>query len=157
MVTCVFEDGGKGKLRHVTVKALTVNSKNQFLLEKRGPTLSRPGKYDIPGGYMDLDETTEQTALRELAEETGIQGKIKFLFRINDNPKRPNEDRQNVDFIYVVEAIGEEIKIDHESSEAGWYSEDELPENSEFAFDHLDSINKYLAYLKEPFQLPIIG
>jgi len=157
MVTCTFEDGGTGKLRHVTVKAITVNRKNQFLLEKRGPKLSRPGKYDIPGGYMNIDETTQQTALRELEEETGIQGKIKFLFRVNDNPNRPNEDRQNVDFIYVVEAINEEIKIDHESTEAGWYSENELPQNSEFAFDHLDSINKYLAYLKEPFQLPIIG
>lgn len=157
MIICEFEDGGNGKLRHVTVKALTVNDKNQILLEKRGPKLSRPGKYDIPGGFMNRDENTKQTALRELFEETGIKGEIEFLLRVNDNPDRPKEDRQSVDIIYVVRAMGGNIKVDHESMEAGWFSEENIPPEEDFAFDHHDSILKYFQYLKEPFELPIIG
>ena len=157
MITCEFEDGGKGKLRHVTVKALTHNDKNQILLVKRASWLSRPGKYDIPGGFMDRDEDTRNCAIRELFEETGIRGEVEFIFRVNDNPKRPNEDRQNVDFIYVVRLVGGELKTDHESTEAAWFSENDLPSEDEFAFDHRDSILKYFQYLKQPFQLPIIG
>ena len=157
MVVCEFENGGKGKLRHVTVKALTVNDKGEVLLVRRASHLSRGGKYDMPGGFMDRGEDTRQCAIRELLEETGIKGKIEFLFRVNDNPKRPKEDRQNVDFIYIVKPTMGELKVDHESTEAGWFSETNLPPEEDFAFDHRDSILKYFKYLKEPFELPIIG
>ncbi len=157
MISCEFENGNKASLRHATVKALTVNGKNQVLLEKRAQHLTRGGKYDLPGGFMDRDETSEECALRELFEETGIRGEIQFLFRINDNPNRPQEDRQNVDFIYIVKEISGELKTDHESTDVGWYSEEDIPSEDDFAFDHRDSILKYFQYLKEPFKLPIIG
>lgn len=157
MVICEFEDGGKGKLRHVTVKALTLNDKNEILLVKRAPQLLRGGKYDVPGGYMDRDEDTKQAAIRELKEEAGIDGEIIYLFRINDNPNRPHEDRQNVDVIYIVKAKSNDVKTDHESTEIGWFSKENLPSEEEFAFDHRDSILKYFEYLEKPFELPIIG
>lgn len=157
MIECKFENGNKAFLRHVTVKALIVNDKNEVLLEKRSSKVIGGGKYDIPGGFLEHGEDTKEGALRELFEETGIRGKIQFLFRINDNPKRPKEDRQNVDFIYIVKPITDELKVDHESTEAGWFSEANLPPEEEFAFDHRDSILKYFKYLKEPFELPIIG
>jgi len=157
MITCEFEDGGKGGLRHVTVKALTFNENQEILLVRRAPHILRGGKYDIPGGFMDRDEDTEEAALRELFEESGIRGKVKFLFRINDNPRRPKEDRQNVDFIYIVEKIGGELQTDSEGTDLAWFSQENLPSEEEFAFDHRDSILKYFKYLKEPFQLPIIG
>ena len=157
MIECKFENGGKANLRHVTVKALTINDKREVLITKRAAHLLRGGKYDIPGGFMDHGEDTKECTLRELFEETGIKGEIEFLLRVNDNPKRPKEDRQNVDFIYVVKAIGGEFKTDHETAEAAWFPEKKLPPEDEFAFDHRDSILKYFQYLKEPFELPIIG
>lgn len=157
MITCQFENGGKGQLRHVTVKALTVNDKNEVLLVKRAKDLLRGDKYDIPGGFLDRDEDTRSCALRELFEEAGIEGEIKFLLRVNDNPKRPKEDRQNVDVIYIVRAVRGKLQTDHESTEAAWFSEENLPPEEEFAFDHRDSILKYFQYLKQPFELPIIG
>ncbi|OGH17786.1 MAG: hypothetical protein A2868_01165 [Candidatus Levybacteria bacterium RIFCSPHIGHO2_01_FULL_40_15b] len=157
MINCEFENGKKASLRHVTVKALTINNKREVLLTKRATHLLRGGKYDIPGGFMDRGEDTRECALRELFEETGIKGEIEFLLRINDSPERPKEDRQNVDFIYVVKAIGGEFKTDHETAELAWFPEKNLPSEDEFAFDHRDSILKYFQYLKEPFELPIIG
>ncbi|MCL4418778.1 NUDIX domain-containing protein [Patescibacteria group bacterium] len=157
MILCRFENGGKGKLRHVTVKALTVNDKGEVLLIKRAQNLLRGGKYDIPGGFLDRDENSREGALRELFEETGIRGKIQFLFRINDNPERPNEDRQNLDIIYVVKSVKGRLKIDSESTRAGWFSRKNLPPEEEFAFDHRDSILRYFKYLKQPEKLPIVG
>ncbi|MBI2195785.1 MAG: NUDIX hydrolase [Candidatus Levybacteria bacterium] len=156
MINCTFENGRKSLLRHVTVGAIVVNDRNQVLLVKRAPNIHNGGKYTIPGGFLDRDETTGEGTLRELFEEAGIKGKIKFLFRVNDT-KRIKEDRQNVDFIYVVETLSEELKHDDEISEVKWFDQNSLPPDEEFAFDHRDSILKYFSYLKEPIKLPIIG
>src|ERR1035437_211634 len=105
MIKCILENGRKASFRHVTVGAIVVNEKKEVLLVKRAPNLSRGNKYSIPGGFLDRDENLEEAALRELKEETGYDGKIEMLFYINDNPKRPKEDRQNVDFVFIVKVI----------------------------------------------------
>lgn len=156
MITCKFENGGEALLRHVTVGAIVVNNEKQILLIRRAST-HRYGKYAIPGGFLSRDENSEEAALRELEEETGYSGKILDLFRINDNPKRPKEDRENVDFVYTIEITGGTPTLNKEASEIKWFSEEDLPGEDEFAFDHKDSIKKYFEYLKEPFKLPIIG
>lgn len=156
MIICRFEDGEEKKMRHVTVGALVVNKSQKVLLIKRAST-HRLGKYSIPGGFLERDENLEQATLRELNEETGYRGKIIALFRINDNPKRPNEDRQNVDVIYLVKIVAGKPKLNKEASEIKWFSEKDLPKEEEFAFDHRDSILRYFRSLKEAEKLPIVG
>lgn len=159
MITCTFEDGNKAKkgLRHVTVGAIAVNGQGQILLVKRGPSVPRPNTYSVPGGYFDRDETTAQAVLRELKEETGLSGKIRCLFHLNDNPGRPKEDRQNVDFIYVVDVVAGDVKTDWETLSATWFDENTLPKEEEFAYDHKKVIEKFFQYQKEAFPLPLIG
>lgn len=94
--------------------------------------------------------------MRELKEETGYDGEIVRLFRINDNPNRPKEDRQNVDFIYLVKIIGGTSTENNEVSEIIWVDKNSLPPDEDFAFDHRDSIVKYFEYLEKEFALPII-
>lgn len=156
MITCEFEDGGKAKLRHVTVVAIA-HKDNKILLVKRAPHLTRGGKYTVPGGFLDRDEDAKTAVLRELKEETGFLGSKPELFKINDNPKRPKEDRQNVDFIYIVEVTGGEKTDNSEVTSIDWFEKENLPSEDDFAFDHRDSILKYFQYLKEAFKLPIIG
>ena|SRR5260221_6209043 len=159
MITCTFENGGKAipGLRHVTVGALAVNDKGQILLVKRSDKHIRPNTYSVPGGFLGRDETTAFAALRELEEESGYTGKIISLFHVNDNPERPKEDRQNVDFIYAVKITGGTPKHDDEIASIMWFDENSLPPDEEFAFDHRDVILRYFAYLKNPFVLPIVG
>lgn len=159
MIKCTFENGGDALrgLRHVTVGAIAVNDKRQVLLVKRAQNIHNGGKFTIPGGFLDRDEDTAQGTLRELKEETGYDGEIVNLFRINDNPNRPKEDRQNVDFIYIVNIVDGIATSDNEVSNILWFSKDKLPQEQEFAFDHRDSILKYFEYLEERFLLPIIG
>src|SRR6185437_5877284 len=121
MITCVFENGLKTSKRHVCVGAIVVNEKKQVLLVKRAAHLSRPHKYTIPGGFMDRDETLEQAVLRELKEETGYEGDIVSLFRMNDNPQRPKEDRQNLDVLFVVHVIGGKETRNEEVTEITWF------------------------------------
>lgn len=155
MITCKFENGNKGSLRHVTVDGLVVHG-NKILLVKRAEHLLEGGKFSLPGGYLDRDEKAEEGMLREIQEETGYTGVIKFLFRVNTNPQRKGEDRQNVDFVFVVETKKQTSEPDNEVKKVQWFSLDQLPDPAQFAFDHFESIELYRQYLKQPTKLPII-
>ncbi len=157
MIDCTFENGGKTSLRHVTVGAVVFNGKNQVLLIKRSEKFSRPGTYSVPGGFLDRDEDSINAVLRELREEAGFEGEIVSLFHLNDNPQRPKEDRQNVDFIYLVNPTGGEFKKNEEVTSATWFDEDSLPDEEEFAFDHRTTILRAFEYKRKPFALPLLG
>lgn len=157
MITCTFEHGGEGSLRHITVACIVINAKQQILLVKRAPHLPNGNKYTIPGGFLDRDETIQEGALRELKEESGLIGEELLLFHINDNPKRPKEDRQNVDFIFVIKKFSGEFVENEEVTAIEWFDKDSLPTDEAFAFDHRDSILRYFDYEKKRFPLPVIG
>ena len=157
MLTCFFEDNNKAFLRHVTVDNIAIKD-NKILLVKRAPdTPADSNKYALPGGYLDRDETISQGAIREFEEETGYKGKIISLFRINTDPNRKGEDKQNVDFIYLVEAKEKVAEPDNEISEASWFDLDNLPKPEDIAFDHWESIGLYLKHKEKPFSLPILN
>ncbi len=155
MITCTFENGNKAHLRHVVVHGI-VEKDGKLLLCKRTGDLLESGKWSLPSGFLDRDETAEEGALRELREETGWEGKIISLFRIITRPDRPHEDRQNIAFIYLVKALQESGERDKESSLVDWVPINKLPPLPEFAFDHGESIRLYLEYRKSPFPLPLL-
>ncbi len=155
MITCTFEKGYKASLRHVVVHAI-VEKDGKLLLEKRTGDILETGKWALPGGFLDRDETASEGVLRELKEETGWEGKIISLFRINTKPDRPHEDRQNVAIDFLVKATKQISAPDRESSKVEWIQIDKLFPLSEFAFDHGESIGLYLKYRKTPFPLPLL-
>jgi ADP-ribose pyrophosphatase YjhB (NUDIX family) len=155
MITCAFEKGYSAKLRHVVVHAI-VEKNNGILLVKRTGDLLESGKWGLPGGYLDRDETAPEGALRELFEETGWKGEVISLFRLNTNPNRPHEDRQNISFDYVIRPTERTGSPDHESSAVSFVPLDSLLPFDEYAFDHGDTIRMYLEYRKNHTQLPIL-
>lgn len=56
---------------------LVINTAEEILL------LFRRGKWDLPKGKMDPPETPEETALREVTEETGLQN-IRIVRKLTD-------------------------------------------------------------------------
>lgn len=161
MITCTFEDGGMGKLRHVTANAIVVKG-GKVLLAKRGTynngkPLFEAGKWALIGGFLSRDETVEQALRREVKEESGWEIENLKLMHIKDNPDRRNEDRQNIEFVYIAEAKNKKGDSDEETSELHWFSLDSFPPNDQIAFDHADDLMIYIKYLKENLLLPVIG
>ncbi|MBI4999381.1 NUDIX hydrolase [Candidatus Gottesmanbacteria bacterium] len=154
MITCSLEDGGKSSLRHLVVHAI-VEKDGKILLVKRAKNLLEGGRWALPGGFLDRDETAEEGALREFLEETGWEGEVISLFRINTNPNRPKEDRQNAVLEFIVRPIRQIKKPDRETTGVRWVSIEDLI-SLDFAFDHGETVKLYLKYLKKPFILPLI-
>ena len=102
----------------------TRESTPQVLLIERGDEPFM-GCWAFPGGFLNMDETTEQCAIRELKEETGLE--------VED----PRGRTITVAYLAVVDAPLEVMGQD-DAAKAQWFPIDALPE---LAFDH-DEIMK---------------
>ena len=160
MIACIFENGTKTSLRHVTVNTIIIKD-DEVLLGKRGSFNGRKileaGKWGLIGGFFERDENLRQAVKREVMEESGWEIDELQLFRINDNPDRPNEDRQNVDIIFIARAVKKIKNNDEEVTELKWFDLDNLPPKKLIAFDHADNLELYKKYCKQNFPLPLLG
>lgn len=156
MITCAFENGNPGELRHVTVDTLVVRD-NQILLVKRAARFVEGGKWALPGGYVDRDETVTQAAKREVLEETGWRTATITLLAIRDDPDTPGDDRQNISFMYFATVSEKTGDADNESEDVQWFPLDKLPSSMQIAFDHQEIIDLYKQYLLEKFTLPVFN
>jgi len=160
VITCYFENGNKDSLRHVTVAVIIVKDK-KVLLGKRGTFNGKPilesGKWALIGGFVDRDETLVETAKREVMEEAGWKIDNLKLFRIIDNPNRPNEDRQNVSIVFIANGVDGTSETNEETTELDWFDLDNLPSKEQIAFDFYDDLELYKKYLKKEFPLPVLG
>jgi 8-oxo-dGTP diphosphatase len=155
MIICTFENGRRASLRHVVVHAV-VEKDGALLLVRRAPHLLEGDKWGLPGGFLDRDESLSDGILRELREETGWEGQVSALLRINSRPDRPGEDRENVAFDFVVTPVRRVGEPDEESSAVEWVPIDRLPPLHTLAFDHGDTVHLYLASRGKPGHVPIV-
>lgn len=62
--------------------AVIINESNEIMVATRAHEPAK-GTYDLPGGFVDMDETAEEAVIRELKEETGLQVlSVRYLFSI---------------------------------------------------------------------------
>jgi 8-oxo-dGTP pyrophosphatase MutT (NUDIX family) len=96
------KDGGGWVSRsNVTVTMIIFN--DYVLCVKRGESVSETGKWCMPCGYLDYNETLEEGAFREIYEETSLYllGKVPIkLTEINDIPGTGR--KQNIHFHYLI-------------------------------------------------------
>ena len=93
------------------------------------------GCWGSNGGYMEMGETTEEAARRELFEETGLVAGALELLGVFSGPDMmhtyPNGDRVNVvDIVYVCTDFSGELVVQaDELSELKWLDIDDIPED----------------------------
>lgn len=140
-----------GHIPLILVGAVVIitNDNNQILLQKR---MHHPvGRYGLPGGLMELGESTLETAQREVYEETGLTVSILKLIDVFSGKenyiKTPNGD----EFYVVVTAywtneFSGNLRInDTESMSLEFVNIDELPEN--IPGSHKEIIKRYKALM----------
>lgn len=121
---------------------LVFNEKNELLLNLRSDT----NTWGIPGGSMELEETIEETAIRELKEEAGITAdKLELVTVLSGKEyyfEYPNGDKMStVIVLFKVLNYSGEIKVsDNESKKLKFFSLNDLPDMESRAKAIVDKI-----------------
>ena len=119
------------EIHRVGVAVGLINKRKEILLEKRKDC----GWWGVTGGKLDLGETIEDCALREIYEETGAKIYKKDLIFVG-NFSNPNEGRilqyperrvHLVDVVYICLIDIDEFQISDESIELRFFNINELP------------------------------
>ena len=109
---------------------LVINNQNEILLEER----SDDGFFDFPGGGIDLKETAEEAAARELKEETGLIANRLELFKVYTGEITHyvyfnGDEIYGVDTIYICRDYSGELKPQLEEVKRLFFcSIDKMPE-----------------------------
>lgn len=113
------------------------------------------GSWALPGGFMNIDETIEQCALRELREETGVSNIFLQPFGVFSAVDRdPRERVVTVAFVALVRKSDFQLMAGDDAARASWFELDELPP---LAFDHCDIIDQGRKKLSEMMRAKPIG
>lgn len=112
--------------------AVVVNEQNQVLLLRRAVEPGA-GLWDVPGGFMEPMEAPEDTARRELREETGLAIEIvRFLGIWPDYYQGCGFATLN--HYFLAKPGPGPLQLTKENKQAGWFRMNELPET--LAFQH---------------------
>lgn len=127
---------------------ITKKAEPQVLLIERGDEPFK-GCWAFPGGFMNMDETTEQCAIRELEEETGL--KVSEVHQIGAYSKVDRDPRGRTVTVAYLAIIDAPMAVNgqDDAAKAQWFPLSALPE---LAFDHdeimQDAIKKYKEVVK---------
>ena len=130
------------------------NKQLQVLLIKRGNNPYK-GWWAFPGGFMDIDESIEECAKRELKEETHLENIYMQQFHCLGSVNRdPRERVVTIAFMAFIRSDDYKVIADDDASDARWFSIDELPP---LAFDHKEMLTIALQELRKKIHFePIV-
>ena len=105
-----------------------------MLLIQRGDEPFK-GAWAFPGGFMNMDETTEECAFRELEEETGL--KVATVHQIGAYSKIDRDPRGRTITVAYLAIVDKpvDVKGQDDAANAAWFPITDLPH---LAFDHYD-------------------
>ena len=130
----------------VTADCVVITKEEQpkVLLIQRGADPYK-GCWAFPGGFMNMDETTEQCAIRELEEETGLR--VSDVHQIGAYSKVDRDPRGRTITVAYLAIIDEPVQVtgQDDAAKAEWFPLSALPE---LAFDHAeimrDAVKAYM-------------
>lgn len=102
----------------LTVRAIIKNGKNELLIVKRHPkSRTDPLKWELPGGKVEAGEFFDDALIREIKEETNLDGEIGELFEAvyNESPHK-----RTVQIIMNIENVKGDVEISDEHVDWMW-------------------------------------
>ena len=114
----------------LTVDGVVITPTGVVLIKRKNPPFK--GMWALPGGFVEVGETTENACKREILEETGLEVEIVRLLGVYSDPERDPRGH-SVSVVYVVTPVGGELRADTDASDVRVFPD---PSGVELGFDH---------------------
>ena len=98
--------------------------RGRILLMRRGIE-PRYGAWTYPGGFMEIDETVEECAVREAEEEVGIRVRLGDMVALYSRPAP--QAPGIVSIVYRGRVVEGRVRLGREALEARWFRPEEIP------------------------------
>ncbi|HAS82807.1 MAG TPA: NUDIX hydrolase [Verrucomicrobia bacterium] len=126
----------------------------KILLIQRGQEPFKE-QWALPGGFATVGEALEDTARRELSEETGLTNVFLEQLYTFSNPERdPREHVVTVAYYALVNLSEHKVQAATDASNAAWFCIDDVPP---LAFDHAEILKTAHARLRGKIRYQPIG
>ena len=103
-----------------------------LLIQRKNPPFK--DHWALPGGFVDMDESLEESALRELHEETGLSDvQLTQLGTFGAPDRDPRGRVITVAYYGTIDATQVHVAAGSDAADARWFSTAQLPS---LAFDH---------------------
>ena len=126
----------------LTADCIVTNERDELLLVRRGGEPFK-GCWALPGGFMDMDETLEHCAVRELEEETGLKADERKLQLVGVFSRVDRDPRgRTVTAAFACHVAGQEPHAGDDAAEVRWWPQKALPT---LAFDHREVVETFFS------------
>jgi ADP-ribose pyrophosphatase YjhB (NUDIX family) len=126
----------------------------KVLLIRRGQEPFK-GRWALPGGFVEIDESLERAAARELKEEVGVTNVyLEQLYTFGEPKRDPRGRVISVSYFALVDAERQRIVAASDAAEAQWYSVFDAPK---LAFDHAKILDCAVWRLRNKIEWTTVG
>jgi 8-oxo-dGTP diphosphatase len=137
----------------ISVYALVRNEKGEFLLLRRSENShTNPGKWDLPGGKVNPDETLKEAVVREVEEETGISiypgeiaGEVNFEL----------PEKRVIAIVFNGGYVISEVKLSYEHIEYAWISLERILGMETLPAYFRNFFKRFALENKKPYEPPV--
>lgn len=115
----------------IGVGGVVISDGRVLLVRRGGPPLQ--GQWSIPGGILEVGETLIEGVRRELAEETGIDVRVRTLIEVFERIERDPSGKAQYHFVvldYLCDAVRGIARAGSDVSEVAWAAPFELEKYS---------------------------
>ena len=122
----------------LTVDVVIPAEEGVVLIRRRSEPFE--GQWALPGGFVEVGETVEEAAVREVAEETGLAVELSRLVGVYSEPDRDPRGH-NVSVVFLAVVLSGDLVAATDAAEVAVLD----PDSVELAFDHSRIIDDALS------------
>jgi ADP-ribose pyrophosphatase YjhB (NUDIX family) len=136
----------------VDVRGAAFDSAGRILMVRE---VADGGRWTLPGGWADVNLTPGENVVKELREEAGVLTKVRKLAAVWDRTRQghPPSEFSCCKFFFICDIVGGTAAPGVETSEVGWFSESELPEDLSLGRVLNKHLQRMFVHARDP-QLP---
>ena len=111
------------------------------------------GRWSLPGGWADVNQSPRESVIREVREESGFDIALVKLAAVYDQARRPPPPLRPFHIFrlfFVAEVTGGMAQTSIESTEIGFFGEDEIPPDLSLARTEPFHIARMFAHYRQP-------